>query len=103
MAPMIEVRGLSMRLTSGGRPVSVLDGVSLSIPARQFVAISGPSGSGKSTLLGLIAGLAVVRPVDVPAGTRRLAGSVRTLSQRMEHVERVAQVPGARRATTATP
>ena len=57
MAPMIEVRGLSMRLVSGGRPVSVLDGVSLSIPARQFVAISGPSGSGKSTLLGLIAGL----------------------------------------------
>ena len=55
---MIEVRGLSMRLQSGGRPpVSVLDGVSLSIPARQFVAISGPSGSGKSTLLGLIAGL----------------------------------------------
>ena len=37
--------------------MSVLDGVSLSIPARQFVAISGPSGSGKSTLLGLIAGL----------------------------------------------
>ncbi|MET0851573.1 MAG: ABC transporter ATP-binding protein, partial [Candidatus Rokuibacteriota bacterium] len=57
MAPMIEVRGLSMRLHSGGRPVDVLDGVSLSIPARQFVAISGPSGSGKSTLLGLIAGL----------------------------------------------
>ncbi len=57
MAPMIEVRGLSMRLVSGGRPVDVLDGVSLSIPARQFVAISGPSGSGKSTLLGLIAGL----------------------------------------------
>jgi putative ABC transport system ATP-binding protein len=54
---MIEVSGLSMRLQSGGRAVSVLDGVSLSIPARQFVAISGPSGSGKSTLLGLIAGL----------------------------------------------
>src|SRR5437667_11699479 len=54
---MITVRGLSMRLDSGGRPVDVLTDVWLEIPARQFVAIAGPSGSGKSTLLGLIAGL----------------------------------------------
>jgi len=54
---MISIRGLGMRLESGGRPVDVLTDVSLDIPARQFVAVSGPSGSGKSTLLGLIAGL----------------------------------------------
>ncbi len=54
---MIRIRDLSMRLTSGGRPVQVLDRVSLEVPAGQFVAVSGPSGSGKSTLLGLIAGL----------------------------------------------
>src|SRR5215470_9008368 len=54
---MISVRGLGMRLESGGRPVHVLTDVSLDVPARQFVAIAGPSGSGKSTLLGLIAGL----------------------------------------------
>ena len=54
---MISVRGLSMRLESGGRPVDVLTDVSLEVPARQFVAVAGPSGSGKSTLLGLIAGL----------------------------------------------
>jgi len=54
---MISVRGLSLRLVSGGRPVDVLTDVSLEIPARQFVAVAGPSGSGKSTLLGLIAGL----------------------------------------------
>jgi putative ABC transport system ATP-binding protein len=54
---MISVRGLSMRLVSGGRAVDVLSDVSLEVPARQFVAIAGPSGSGKSTLLGLIAGL----------------------------------------------
>src|SRR5262249_8624849 len=54
---MISVRDLSMRLTSGGRPVDVLSGVSLEVPAGQFVAVAGPSGSGKSTLLGLIAGL----------------------------------------------
>jgi putative ABC transport system ATP-binding protein len=54
---MISVRGLSMRLVSGGRGVDVLTDVSLEVPAGQFLAIAGPSGSGKSTLLGLIAGL----------------------------------------------
>jgi len=54
---MISVRGLGMRLESGGRPVDVLTDIALEVPARQFVAIAGPSGSGKSTLLGLIAGL----------------------------------------------
>ena len=56
-AIMIRVRGLSMRLASGGRGVDVLTDVSLDVPAGQFLAIAGPSGSGKSTLLGLIAGL----------------------------------------------
>ena len=54
---MISVRGLSMRLASGGRGVDVLTDVSLEVPAGQFLAIAGASGSGKSTLLGLIAGL----------------------------------------------
>ena len=54
---MIRVRGLSMRLASGGRAVDVLTDVSLDVPAGQFLAIAGPSGSGKSTLLGLVAGL----------------------------------------------
>ena len=54
---MIEIAGVGMRFTSGDRSVDVLADVTLTIPARQFVAIAGPSGSGKSTLLGLIAGL----------------------------------------------
>jgi putative ABC transport system ATP-binding protein len=54
---MIAIRHLSMRLTAGGRPVTILNDVSLSIPPKQMVAVMGPSGSGKSTLLGLIAGL----------------------------------------------
>lgn len=54
---MIRIRNLSMRLSSGGREVVILDDVSLEVPAKQFLAIVGPSGSGKSTFLGLIAGL----------------------------------------------
>jgi putative ABC transport system ATP-binding protein len=54
---MISVRRLSMRLSSGGSAVDVLENVSLDVPHGQFLAVAGPSGSGKSTLLGLVAGL----------------------------------------------
>src|SRR5512134_2678363 len=54
---MVQIRDLVMRLSSGGRSVTILDGITLDVPAGRVVAVTGPSGSGKSTLLGLIAGL----------------------------------------------
>ncbi len=54
---MIELRGVSKTVESGGRPLTILHPLDLSIASGQFVAIVGPSGSGKSTLLGLLAGL----------------------------------------------
>jgi len=54
---MIKISDLTMRLTSAGKEVTILDRIALEIPAKQFLAVVGPSGSGKSTLLGLIAGL----------------------------------------------
>ena len=54
---MIELRGLSKTVNSGGRPLTILQPLDLLVPSGQFLAIAGPSGSGKSTLLGLIAGL----------------------------------------------
>ena len=59
---MVRVRDLVMRLPSGGKTLTILDGVSLDVAAGEVVAVTGPSGSGKSTLLGLIAGL------DTPSG-----------------------------------
>jgi putative ABC transport system ATP-binding protein len=54
---LIEVRNAQKVIQNGARRVEILKGISLTIPAGQFVAIVGASGSGKSTLLGLLAGL----------------------------------------------
>ncbi|MBI1250369.1 MAG: ATP-binding cassette domain-containing protein [Alphaproteobacteria bacterium] len=50
---------------------AAVDGVSLTAPAGQVLALLGPSGSGKSTLLRLIAGL---EPLD--DGEIRIAGEL---------------------------
>ena len=82
---MISLKNVSMVLSAAGRSVRILEGISLSIPAKQTVAIVGPSGSGKSTLLGLMAGLD--RPT---AGSIELDGQdITTLSEsRMAQVRR---------------
>jgi putative ABC transport system ATP-binding protein len=54
---MIALRHVTMRLSAGGRALTILDDITIEIPPKQFVAVVGPSGSGKSTLLAVIAGL----------------------------------------------
>lgn len=52
--PVVEFRHLAKRFGQG--PL-VLDDISFSVQAGEFVSLIGPSGCGKSTLLRLIAGL----------------------------------------------
>ena len=83
--PAIALTGVS-KVHPGG--VRALDGVSLTVPAGEFLAVMGPSGSGKSTLMHCAAGLDTPTSGDVviaghPIG--RLGEDDRTRLRR-EHV-----------------
>jgi putative ABC transport system ATP-binding protein len=67
---VLQTESLTKSFTVGGRTLTVLDGVNLSVSRGEACAIFGPSGSGKTTLLSLCAGLD--RPT---AGTVRLDGA----------------------------
>jgi lipoprotein-releasing system ATP-binding protein len=68
-APLLEAFGLTKEYPTPGRPLRVLDGVSLQLAPGDALAVTGPSGSGKSTLLHILGTL------DRPTGGRlRLFG-----------------------------
>lgn len=71
---VIEGRCLYRFFRVGEQETLALRGVSVSVFAKEFVAVVGPSGSGKSTLLACLAGL------DDPDG-----GRVLVEGQRMSH------------------
>jgi multiple sugar transport system ATP-binding protein len=66
----LELEGV--RKAFGATPV--LDDISLSLEAREFIAFLGPSGSGKSTLLRIIAGLETADAGEVRLDGRRIDG-----------------------------
>jgi NitT/TauT family transport system ATP-binding protein len=53
----LDLRDVSHHFELDGKPLPVLERISLSIAPGEFVALLGPSGCGKSTLLRLVAGL----------------------------------------------
>ncbi|MFB3853035.1 MAG: ABC transporter ATP-binding protein [Vicinamibacterales bacterium] len=73
--PMVRVIDLHKVFHRGAERIDVLHGLSLDIPAGDFVALMGPSGSGKSTLLNLIGGL------DRPTG-----GSIEVGGERIDQM-----------------
>ncbi len=74
---VVRLVGVAKTYWRDKTPVPVLEGISLSIEAGEFVALMGPSGSGKSTILNLLAG------IDRPsAGTVEVAGqNLATMSE----------------------
>ncbi len=54
---IVTIRNLTKLYAQGEIQVTALNNISLTIAAREFLALMGPSGSGKSTLLHIIAGI----------------------------------------------
>jgi len=68
MDPFVILDKVTKCYGAGVSATTVLDGISLTVAAGEFLSIMGPSGSGKSTLLNLIAG------IDTPTLGRIVVG-----------------------------
>jgi putative ABC transport system ATP-binding protein len=71
--PAIQIDHVSRHYTMGESSIRAVDGVSLTVPAGEFLALLGSSGSGKSTLLNLMAGLDRPTSGSILSGGRNLA------------------------------
>lgn len=69
MTDLVEIQNVRKVYRRDTFDVPVLNGVSLAVPAGDFLALMGPSGSGKTTLLNLIAG------IDRPTSGKVIVGS----------------------------
>jgi NitT/TauT family transport system ATP-binding protein len=68
-APIVALRGVTVRFTSERGTVTALDKIDLDVEQGGFMTLLGPSGCGKSTLLRVVSDL-----IDPSAGTVRVLG-----------------------------
>ena len=69
---MVEMTGVTKSFTNGPSVLTVLHGITVTIPAESVTVIAGASGSGKSTLLNLIGGLDRPTKGSIEAAGHRL-------------------------------
>ncbi len=74
-AGTLDIRSLHKHYPVKGKPLPVLDDISLTIRPGEFVSIVGASGCGKSTLLRLIIGLEADYQGEILLDGRRIAGT----------------------------
>ncbi len=61
---MLELKNISFQVDAEGKDKEIIRDISLTIPDRKLVVVTGPNGGGKSTLAKLIAG------IEKPTGGR---------------------------------
>ena len=54
---MLELKNVSFLVDAEGKDKEIIRNVSLTVPDRKLVVVTGPNGGGKSTLARLIAGI----------------------------------------------
>jgi ABC-type lipoprotein export system ATPase subunit len=92
MTSAVEIRDLFRVYTEDGAGVPALQGLTLSVRAREICVVLGPSGSGKSTLLRILAGhdrpsAGTVRVMGVDVGRLRGRSLARYRSQTLGYAE----------------
>jgi putative ABC transport system ATP-binding protein len=73
-AAAVSATEITRRYGTDASAVDALRGVSIDVPAGQFLAVMGPSGSGKSTLMHILAGLDSPTSGSVSIGGREING-----------------------------
>jgi putative ABC transport system ATP-binding protein len=94
MANLVTTQDVHKYFTRGSERIDVLQGVNLSIPEGDFLALMGPSGSGKTTLLNLLGGLDTPSDGTIEIGGETISGmrGARLSRWRAQHIGFVFQL-----------
>lgn len=76
--PRLQLKDIVSTYDEGGRRLTALAGLNLTVGVAEFVALVGPSGSGKSTLLDIVSGL-----LTPDSGEIRIDGEPTSASERL--------------------